>query len=280
MQTAPFPYRLAVTDLDGTLLGPQKTISAANKEAIRLLQQRSVQVVVASGRRHQNSVRFYQQLGLDTLLISCSGAMIKSPITGETVREVPLAPAMADWLVAEGIASDYTVIYYHRDHLYSGGSDQWVALYESRVGEKVERHPNLRDLHGDAALKVVWYGEPSVLKERRGELAGVHRGNLSIVATDPENLEFFDPQADKGTALAVVAAIYQVEAAATITFGDGENDAPMLRWAGLSVAVDSANDVARAAAKVVAPAGPPEESVARAVAQIIDGAWDRYVRGA
>ena len=280
MQTAPFPYRLAVTDLDGTLLGPKKNISAANKEALGLLQERGVKVVVASGRRHQNSVRFYQQLDLDTLLISCSGAMIKSPVTGETVREVPLAPTMAGWLVAEGIASDYTVIYYHRDHLYAGGSDEWIALYESRVGEKVERHPNLRDLHGDAALKVVWYGEPSALKERRKELEETHRENLSIVATDPENLEFFDPQADKGTALAVVAGIYQVEPAATITFGDGENDAPMLRWAGLGVAVDEANDIAKAAAKVVAPAGPPEESVARAVARIIDGAWDQYVRNA
>lgn len=280
MHPAPFPYRLAVTDLDGTLLGPDKTISAANKEALTLLQERGVQIVVASGRRHQNSVRFHRELGLDTLLISCSGAMIKNPATGETVREVPLAPEMADWLVAEGIAAGYTVIYYHRDHLYAGGSDQWISLYESRVNEKVERHPDLRALHGQAALKVVWYGEPAELQERRPRLEDAHCGKLSIVATDPENLEFFDPRADKATALAVVAEIYQVEAPATIAFGDGENDAPMLRWAGLGVAVDHANDVAKAAATVIAPAGPPQNSVARAVTRIIDGAWDRYVRGA
>ena len=77
-----------------------------------------------------------------------------------------------------------------------------------------------------------------------------------------------------------MAGIYQVAPSATIALGDGENDAPMLRWAGLGVAVDGANDLAKAAATVVAPAGPPQESVARAVGEIIGGAWDRYVRGA
>ena len=271
MPPTPFPYQLAAFDLDGTLLGPDKTISAANRAALGLLRERGVQIVLASGRRHQNSVRFYEQLGLDTLLVSCSGAMIKNPVSNDTVREMPLTPALADELVAGGLAGGFTVVYYHRDHLYSGGSDRWIELYESRVGERTERHPDLRELHGAAALKVVWYGEPSVMAGRRRELEEKYKGRATIVATDAENLEFFDPHADKATALKVVAALYQVEPAAVMTFGDGENDAPMLRWAGLGVAVDGANAVAKAAAKVVGPAGCPEESVARAVGQIIDG---------
>ncbi len=278
MHPAPFPYRLAACDLDGTLLSPDKTISQANRDAVEMLKDRGVRVVLASGRRHQNSIRYHRQLGLDTLIVSCSGALVADPVSGETVRETPLAPAVADSLVAAGLAGGYTVIYYHRDHLYTGGSDHWVSLYESRVGERAERHPNLRELRGESALKIVWYGEPAVLTVRRRALEEEYGDRLGVIATDPENLEFFNPDATKGTAMAVVAALYQIDPAATIAFGDGENDAPMLRWAGLGVAMDHANDAAKAAAKVVSPPGCPGEGVARAVAKILDGAWNESVR--
>lgn len=274
MPLNPPPYRLAAFDLDGTLLGPDKKISPANRTAVGQLRGHGVKVVLASGRRHQNSIRFYQELALDTLLVSCSGALIKSPVSGETLREVLLDEGLADQLVADGLAAGYTVIYYHRDHLYTGGSDQWVSLYEGRVGERTEPHLDLRALGGKAALKIVWYADPKVLTGQRGELEKKYEGRLSIVATDPENLEFLDAQATKATALKVVADYYHVEPAASMTFGDGENDAPMLSWAGLGVAVDHANEKAKQAARVVSPAGCPEESVARAIEQILAGKWN------
>ncbi len=280
MPDAPLPYRLAAFDLDGTLLGPDKKISAANRAAVDQLRRRGVTVVLASGRRHQNSIRFYRELALDTLLISCSGAMVKSPVTGETLGELLIPADLAGTLVADGLAAGYTVVYYHRDHLYAGGPDQWLSLYEGRVGERAERHPDLRQLHGGAALKIVWYGEPAVLAGRRGALEEKYRDRLGIVATDPENLEFSNVQATKATALKLVAGFYHVGPGAVMTFGDGENDAPMLRWAGLGVAVDGANDAAKHAARVVSPAGCPEESVARAVEQILAGKWQPGEAGA
>ena len=263
---APFPYRLAATDLDGTLLGPQKDISPENLAAVRALQARGARFVVASGRRHQNSLRFYHELGLDDLLISCAGALIKDPQTGETIREVALAPDVAAKLVSTGQTDGYSVVYYHRDHLYIGVRNHWTELYESRVGEKAELYPgNLDDLHGEAALKIVWYGEPAQLQARRSRLQDEYHDNAKIVATDPENLEFAAPEANKAAALAAVSAYYQVDQAATLAFGDGENDAPMLQWAGLGVAVDGANDTAKAAARLVGPDGAKETRFARAV---------------
>ena len=263
---APFPYRLAATDLDGTLLGPHKEIGPENLAAVRALQARGTRFVVASGRRHQNSLRFYRQLGLDDLLISCAGALIKNPNTGETLREVPLAPEVAARLVSSGQAAGYTVVYYHRDHLYVGERNHWTQLYESRVGEQAELYPgNLDGLHGDAALKIVWYGEPATLQSSRASLAAEYKDTAHIVATDPENLEFAAPGANKATALAFVADYYQVPQAATLAFGDGENDAPMLGWAGLGVAVDGSDDAAKAAAHLVGPDGAKETRFARAV---------------
>ncbi len=266
MEHASFPYRLVASDLDGTLLGPNKKIGEVNTAAVRRMQDGGARFVVASGRRHQNSIRYYRELGLDGLMISCAGALVKDPDSGQTVREVLLAAELAAALVSRGQTSGYTVVYYHRDHLYIGERNHWTALYESRVGEKAELFPGgLNDLKGEAALKIVWYGEPDALKPERQRLELEYRGTLQIISTDAENLEFSAPAANKAEALAAVAAYYDVPQAGTLAFGDGENDAPMLGWAGLGVAMDGGNELAKEAAKLVGPKGAAEESFARAV---------------
>ncbi len=269
MNAAAFPYRLAACDLDGTLLGPGKEISAANFDAVRRLQERGVRFIIASGRRHQNSLRYYRQLGLDGWMISCSGASVREPHTGRTLREVLLPAPLADELVARGQAGGHTIIYYHRDHLYIAERNHWTDLYESRVGEKADLLPcNLRDLRGEAAEKIVWYGEPAALAALRPGLQAEHGDDLTILSTDAENLEFLAPAANKADALAAVAEDYGIAWADTLSFGDGENDAPMLRWAGLGVAVDGASDIAKAAARLVGPPGVPEERFARALGAV------------
>ncbi len=266
MDAPAFPYQLAVSDLDGTLLGPHKEISAANVTAVRRLQATGARFILASGRRHQNSLRFQRQLGLDGLLISCAGAMVKDPQTDRILHEVVIPAELADGLVAGGEAAGYTVIYYHRNHLYVTETNHWTDLYESRVGEQAERYPgSLHDLHGEAALKIVWYGEPSALQASRPKLEQEYQGRLEVLSTDAENLEFSATGADKARALAFAADFYGVVQGTTVAFGDGENDAPMLRWAGLGVAMNNGKPQAKDAAKLVSPAGAPEESFARAV---------------
>lgn len=72
-----FPFKLAAIDLDGTLLDPDKTISEQNAEGVRRLSENGVQVIIASGRRHQNSIRFQRQLQLDGPIIACQGGLIR-----------------------------------------------------------------------------------------------------------------------------------------------------------------------------------------------------------
>ena len=55
-----------------------------------------------------------------------------------------------------------------------------------------------------------------------------------------------------------------------LAFGDGNNDAAMLAWAGLGVAMPHASEAALAAADRVAPAGNPETALARAVEMVLE----------
>src|ERR1700751_5397482 len=113
-----FPFRLAAIDLDGTLLGPDKTISPENLAAVARLRENGVTVIIASGRRHQNSVRFQRHLQLSGPIIACQGGLIRDGESGNVIEAHFLPQSVTCQIVAEAEKQDIPAIYYHLDHLY------------------------------------------------------------------------------------------------------------------------------------------------------------------
>jgi Cof subfamily protein (haloacid dehalogenase superfamily) len=267
-----FPFRLAAIDLDGTLLGPDKQIGPDNAAAVQRLRDNGVTVIIASGRRHQNSVRFQRQLGLKGPIIACQGGLIRDGESGNVVEAHFLPQSVTRQIISDAERNDIQTIYYHLDHLYvAERHNRWIDLYESRVGERAEILPNLEELDGRRALKLVCYGDPNVLAKVRPGMSADYSDKADVLSTERENLEFMPRGISKATALAKVAAQYGVRQEEVLAFGDGENDVTMLAWAGLGVAMGHGNQAAIKAAKRVSPPGPPESAFARAVDTLFAG---------
>ena len=266
-----FPFRLAAIDLDGTLLGPDKNIGPENAAAVQRLRHNGVTVIIASGRRHQNSVRFQRQLGLSGPIIACQGGLIRDGESGNVVEAHFLPQNVTRQIISDAERSDIQPIYYHLDHLYvPEHNNRWIDLYESRVGERAEVLPKLEQLDGRRALKIVWYGDPVTLAKVRPEMTARYSDKADVFSTERENLEFMPRGINKATALAKVAAEYGIRQGEVMAFGDGENDVAMLAWAGMGVAMDHGNQSAIKAAKRVSPSGPPESAFARAVDALLE----------
>ena len=137
-----FPYRLAAVDLDGTLLGPDKAISEQNAAAVRRLNENGAQVIIASGRRHQNSIRFQRQLQLTGPIIACQGGLIRDGESGNVIEAHFLPQTAAREIASEAEQNGIQGDLYHLDHLYvPEQNNRWIDLYESRVGERAETLP-------------------------------------------------------------------------------------------------------------------------------------------
>jgi Cof subfamily protein (haloacid dehalogenase superfamily) len=261
-----FPYRLAAIDLDGTLLGPDKAISEQNAAAVHKLNENGARAIIASGRRHQNSIRFQRQLQLTGPIIACQGGLIRDGESGNVIEAHFLPQTVAREIAGAAEKNGVQVIYYHLDHLYvPEGNNRWLDLYESRVGERAETLPSLSQLDGRRALKIVYYGDPSVLRKIRPEIATRYDGRVDVLSTESENLEFMPRGINKAAALEKVAREFGVPREQVLAFGDAENDLQMLAWAGMGVAMRHGNPAAIAVAKLVSPPGPPETAFARAV---------------
>lgn len=91
--------RLIAVDMDGTLVGPDGTVSERNLAAVRMAEEAGVEVVVATGRRHSYAMRVLRGLGMreESALISSNGTVTRS--VGATLMERTLMPVeTARWL--------------------------------------------------------------------------------------------------------------------------------------------------------------------------------------
>ena len=256
-------FRLAAMDLDDTLLCPAKQISPENLAAVQRLQEAGIRVLLASGRRHEGMVRFHRQLGLDSVLVSCQGALVQENGGGLVVHRRSLDPAHAADLVAEATRENATLAYYHADGVYVARKNALTDIYQSRGGEPLIECGDLNKLAGASPFKIIWIDDPAKTRVRLE--AGRHRDRFETVITCPEYVEYNARGVHKAAGLAAAAEHYGVSADEVLAFGDGDNDVSMLAWAGFSVAMTVSTPAARRAARAISPEGPSPSSLARAV---------------
>ena len=183
--------------------------------------------------------------------------------------EQSMAPELAAQVTRDGLARGLTVQHYRGDEILVQQPSRW-----SDRDEALNDTPQIRvsDLLADGAagvVKIIWLGDPAHIATLGPDRAAAYHGAASVTITEPAYLEFSDVETSKAGGLAVVAERLGVTRAQVLAFGDGNNDVPMLAWAGLGVAMDHAKPAAQRAARLVAPLGDPETSLARAVRLVL-----------
>jgi len=254
--------RLAFIDLDGTLLGPDKSVSPANRHALARLRGSGVEVVIASGRHHRN----IQALAIDEAnwVLSSHGSVVRHEPSGELLLEMNLLPERVTEICELANRLEMSVIAYHRQGAYIERTSPWTELYARNAGW-APRLGEFRSLPADGFQKIIWSEDPARVEATFAALRGDLLARYQVILNDPELLEFLALGANKGEGAKALAARLQVDPARTFAFGDGTNDVELLRWAGVSVAMHHGRESAREAAKFVSPPGPPETALARAV---------------
>lgn len=265
METNSFPYKLAAVDLDGTLLDPEKKMSKANVLALRKLEQAGVTIVLASGRTHDSVMKFQAQLELTGPVISSHGAIAKDSHSGNIISFNPLTAQLARNAVSEAKKKGATVIYCQLGGVFTCEDNEWTKLFKARSNGELRFVDTFESLHVGDPYKIIWMHKPEVLSQIHENLDIDFVKEYYIARGDQEHLEFLSNQTNKGAALEAVAKHFNIARNAVLSFGDADNDIPMLLWAGLGVAMNHATAGAKAVANLQTPAGLPETSFARAV---------------
>jgi Cof subfamily protein (haloacid dehalogenase superfamily) len=259
-------YRLLAIDVDGTLVNERDELSPATRAALARAGEAGIRVVVATGRRYSRAVHLVEALGIDVPLVSASGALVKDPRTHRTLFRADFDPAVLREAMAviDGRGYDPVVC---ADTFHEG-----FDFYHARAEAK---NPELREYfernRGSGRLwpDLLTDPPPSVfivftMGSREAMLAmqeTLHRrlpGKLSIhVLRSPFYAGFIcelsRAGATKWSAVRRLAGEWGIPEEAICAVGDDVNDVPMIRAAGLGVAMGNAIPEVKAAADRIAP---------------------------
>lgn len=265
--SANYPYDLIAIDVDGTLLNSQKELSLQNEEAVKAARESGVLVSLVTGRSTFSLKPILERLGIDQPYIGSGGAFIIDPAEDRIIDYRPLGRPSLKILVSAARAQKTAIFFYLPDAIYCEASPGALEGWKSPGGyTPIQVKDILRDT-GAAPTKVAIYGNYDRLIQTK-EQAIKSGARLSMSFPHPWFLDVTREDADKGHALIRLATYLQIPTQRILVIGDAENDLPMFRVAGFSVAMGNSTPDVKAAADLIAPSND-EDGVAWALQRLI-----------
>jgi Cof subfamily protein (haloacid dehalogenase superfamily) len=246
-----FPYQLIATDLDGTLLRPDGTVSQRTREALAAATAAGAAHIVVTGRSVPWTRHILDDLGYRGLAVCGQGAQVYDAGGHRLLTSVTLDRRIATLALAKIEAEvGPLLLAASRD-----GLDGEVLVSPGyRVHEGPLPYQPIRDPEDlwSAPLNKVYLQHPRLGDDELAEAARQAVGGLVGVTMAGEGIvEILPLGLTKATGLSLAARRLGLTAADTIAFGDMPNDVPMFAWAAHGVAMANAHEELKAVADEV-----------------------------
>jgi Cof subfamily protein (haloacid dehalogenase superfamily) len=253
------PYRLLAFDYDGTAAVDGQLPTQRVYDAVAAARAQGVIAVLATGRPYESAARYADALRLDAPVICFQGAMVRELRGEKRVLYVEPAPfdAMCEVMaLAEERKLELNVYGENVMHVIDRGRP--AGFYERWFGMRIKFARNYAEIcerfaDGKPPLKGLFIGPAETNDALRDELRARFGDRLAVVRSHDLFVEVHSLDASKGHGLRFLADHYGIPQAETIAVGDSGNDASMIEWAGLGIAVANALPEVFAVADEVAP---------------------------
>ena len=253
--------RLLALDVDGTLAARGDEVSPATRSALHRAAGAGIHVAIATGRRYRTTLRVVESLGRETDVVCLGGALVKAG-DGRTLHtrhfEAAEFASIHELARAHGQA-----IVCQRDSAEHGGADfvidadvEWndsTHGYAERNRAFAAHGRGLGIASCPDALVIGAFGVEPELRAWYEAIEDLHPGRFlpNLVPAGLGNawyLELTPRDVSKWTGLCALARLLDLPESSICAVGDQTNDLPMLREAGMAVAMGNAVDAVKQAA--------------------------------
>ncbi|WP_327682487.1 HAD family hydrolase [Streptomyces sp. NBC_00467] len=247
----PLPYRLIATDLDGTLLREDDTVSQRTRDALAAATAAGAAHIVVTGRAVPWTRHILEDLGYEGLAVCGQGAQVYHAGEHRLLTSVTLDRQLAGLALAKLEAEvGPLALAASRD-----GLDGEVLV---GPGYRVQEGPLPVLAYEDPAelwsapLNKVYIQHPGLDDDALTRVARATVGGLvDVVMAGQGVVELLPLGLSKATGLSLAARRLGLTAADTIAFGDMPNDIPMFAWAAHGVAMANAHEELKSVADEV-----------------------------
>lgn len=257
---------LITTDLDGTILKDDKSVSKKNLDAIEYFKENGGFFTFVTGRPTSIVESVFNMLHPNAPIGCYNGGGLYDVEKKEYMWQVPLS-------------RDALVLVEYIDKVFPEMSIQLCGFkdcYFCKTNESMEKHivlggfPDIRCHYSEVEETLAKVLFADLCEENLFKLADLLKNHpmadmFDFIRSDPEYYEILPKGVSKGDLLMKLADLLGVDRKRTIAVGDNDNDASMIKAAGVGYAVANASKAAKDAADIITVSNEED-----AIAKIID----------
>lgn len=230
-------YKALFLDMDGTILRHDHSISSKTKEAISIVQEKGIEVFLATGRPIHEIRETAEELGIDSF-IGYNGAL--GIYKGDVLFEKPMSSKIIDHYlqVAHSIGNEMV--------LYTDSFNLFTNLQNDKVKEFIHYFglvhcKEFEQTYRSQILGVTLINvEDDAIREYEIENEDIYFAPVNVDGMG-HCFDVIRNQVNKGVAIQHILNRLNVSTSQAIAFGDGLNDIQMLRTVGAGFAMDNAH---------------------------------------
>lgn len=274
-------YKLIAIDLDGTLLDDKKNIPEENLNLMKELLDREYEIVIATGRRYWEAKALVKDIDRPLVILANNGNIVRDIKDGRIIIKKYLDLEDFKVLVKESKRRGLYPLLLVDDYengidvvVEIGNTNEFHNIYISRAQnryKKVEDYLQMEDVN---ILSVVYAGDRkdmeglyNYINEKYPKIFRSHlMENIHIAEA---LLEIMNPLGDKWLSLLDYAKEKGIDKEEIIAIGDDNNDAEMIKNAGLGIAMKNGSQLVKSVADIITEKDNNESGVAFELKRIL-----------
>ncbi|MFN8019007.1 MAG: HAD family hydrolase [Acidimicrobiales bacterium] len=267
-------FRAIASDLDGTLLHTDKSVSPRTRDAIHAAEDAGVLVVIATGRPPRWIPPIIEALGERGLVVCANGASVYDATAHDLVERTDLDPDVVRSIIAD-VRAAFVAPLFAVEQGFQFAVDEAIEQRQADLAAMTSwRLPGIRigpidDFLDQGTTKlIIRMPEPApagiaaAVQEVVGDRAAVTH------STSEAFLELSAPDVHKAATVERLLVQHGIEPAEVVAFGDMPNDLELIEWAGWGVAVGNAHPRLQEAADEVT-ATNDDDGVAQVIERLL-----------
>lgn len=264
-------YKVLAFDLDGTLTNGEKKITDYTKRVLIRAMDEGATIVLASGRPVYGIMPLAKELGLDKrggYILAYNGGCIIDCETMEVVYEQKIPQELVPKICEYAKEKELSILSYEGNLIITSKDNEYVGE-EARINHlPVKVIENMAGHIDFSVNKFLITEHPDVVL---AEMDGVKAAfpELNVFRSAPFFMEIVPPNIDKAFSLSKLLERLGRTKEELAAFGDGDNDASMLAYAGCGVAMENAGEKCKAVADKITLTNE-EDGVAVALEELME----------
>jgi len=262
------PIRLLLSDVDGTLVTPEKVLTERSIGAVGALNGAGIRFAITSGRPPMGMATLVDPLKITTPIAAFNGGLFVEPDMTVIEQKVIPGPLVAPIIAALGSFGLSIWVYRGPDWFVLDLDGPHVARESATVGFRPSKVVSFEGIH-DGVAKIVGVSDDHDAVALANDAVHAEFGDdVSASRSQPYYLDVTHPQANKGGVVRFLSASFDIPTEQIATIGDMPNDVLMFALSGVSIAMGNADAGVQKAARHVTTSNA-EEGFANAVERFV-----------